>query len=114
MTTLRFDAEQRFTCASCARCCHTEVVITPAEHSAYERTRVAQWFRESAGAEEGVGSPFEPLSGRPGWFRIRRRSDGACGFLSAANRCRIHEELGGDRKPLVCRLFPFSLHQTEE
>src|SRR5689334_20876980 len=99
---LRFDAEQHFTCAGCARCCHAEVAITPAERAAYDREHVARWFRESDAAPEGAErDPFLPLPGRDGWSRIRRRADGTCGFLSAQNRCRLHEELGGERKPLV-------------
>jgi len=31
-----------------------------------------------------------------------------CFFLDSANRCRIHAELGYDRKPELCRLFPFN------
>ena len=111
---LRIDNEQRFDCAGCARCCHAEVAITPAERATYERERVGRWFRESDGAAEGAErDPFVPLTGRDGWFRIRRRADGTCGFLSAQNRCRLHEELGGERKPLVCRMFPFAVHATE-
>jgi Fe-S-cluster containining protein len=114
MAALRFDAEQRFTCAGCARCCHAEVVITPAEHAAYTREGAARWFREWEATTEGTErDPFVALPGRAGWFRIRRRADGTCGFLSAQNRCRLHEELGGERKPLVCRMFPFAVHSTE-
>lgn len=57
--------------------------------------------------------PFEPVSRHTGAFRIRKRNDGACGFLSTENRCRIHEELGGHRKPLTCRLFPYRFHPLE-
>ena len=114
MATLRYDTQQRFTCAGCARCCHSEVAIPPAEHAAYGRARVARWFRASdSGPEGGETDPFLPLPGRDGWFRIRRREDGTCGFLSPQNRCRLHEELGGERKPLVCRMFPFAVHATE-
>jgi Fe-S-cluster containining protein len=114
MAALRFDAEQRFTCAGCVRCCHAEVVIPPSEHAVYTRERVARWFRESGATTEGTErDPFVGLPGRAGWFRIRRRADGTCGFLSPQNRCRLHEELGGERKPLVCRMFPFAVHVTE-
>ena len=46
--------------------------------------------------------------------RIRKRADGACGFLSADNRCRIHEELGAAKKPLTCRLFPYAFHTAAD
>ena len=48
----------------------------------------------------GQVDPFEGIPGVPGLQRIRKRADGACGFLSPDNRCRIHEELGAAKKPL--------------
>jgi Fe-S-cluster containining protein len=85
--------------------------LTPAEVDAYRKAKSARWFREGPEANEGTErDPFETVPGHEGVFRIRKREDGACGFLSTENRCRIHEELGGDRKPLTCRLFPFDLH----
>jgi hypothetical protein len=113
MPQLVFDSEQRFACASCARCCHGDVAVTPGEYASYERSGAARWFRERDGLPEGATrDPFLPLSEPGGWFRIRRREDGTCGFLSPQNRCRLHEEMGGERKPLVCRLFPFHVRAT--
>lgn len=111
--SLRFDQEQQFTCRQCARCCRRgwDIALTPVEVEAYRKAKSARWFRESSETNEGTDrDPFEPVPGHEGVFRIRKREDGACGFLSTENRCRIHEELGGDRKPLTCRLFPFDLH----
>ncbi len=62
--------------------------------------------------EGAARDPFEPIPGWRGFHRIRKRDDGACGFLSLEHRCRIHEELGGGRKPLTCRLFPYRFHPT--
>src|SRR5262249_8183861 len=48
----------------------------------------------------------------PWWKRryaLSHRDDGSCVFLSEAGRCRIHEKLGYNAKPLPCRLFPFVL-----
>ena len=85
--------------------------MSTAEVEAFRRADAARWFREHADVEEGAAlDPFEPVAGWRGYHRIRKRGDGACGFLSAAGRCRIHEELGGHRKPLTCRVFPFSFH----
>jgi Fe-S-cluster containining protein len=111
---LRFDPEQRFTCRQCARCCRRgwDIAVTPGEVEAYRRAGAARWFRESEGTGEGAApDPFEPVG--KSVLRIRKRADGACGFLSPAGRCRIHEELGGERKPLTCRLFPFQFHPTD-
>jgi Fe-S-cluster containining protein len=109
---LRIDAEQRFSCRGCARCCRRgwDIAVTAGEVEAYRRAGAARWFRDSLAdpAEPGV-DPFEPLGEGTG-FRIRKRADGSCGFLSARDRCRIHEEMGPARKPLTCRSFPFRLH----
>lgn len=116
MALLHVDAEQRFTCRSCARCCRRgwDIALTAGEAAAYARTRAGRWFLERADGPEGTSAdPFEPIPGHPGYLRIRKRSDGACGFLSPENRCRLHEELGAAQKPLTCRLFPFRFHPAD-
>jgi hypothetical protein len=69
---------------------------------------VARGFSRAEGAD-----PFEPIPGHA-LFRIRKRSDGACGFLTAEGRCAIHETLGEKLKPIACRLFPFSFRPTDD
>lgn len=87
--------------------------MTRAEADALNSRGAARWFRESSDSAEGTGrDPFEPIDRLPGFARLRKRADGACGFLSPSNRCRIHEELGAARKPLTCRVFPYSFHPT--
>ncbi len=116
MVSLRLDAGQRFTCQQCGRCCRRgwDIAVTPGELHAYREAHVERLFRESDGAAEGTArDPFEPIPGQSGFVRIRKRADGACGFLSVENRCRIHEQMGGDRKPLTCRLFPFRFHPAD-
>lgn len=109
---LRIDPDQRFACAGCGRCCQRwEILVTTAEVESYRQHDAARWFREHRDADEGAAfDPFEPVAGWRGYQRLRKRADGACGFLSPAGRCRIHEELGGHRKPLTCRMFPYSFH----
>ncbi|HYU42498.1 MAG TPA: YkgJ family cysteine cluster protein [Vicinamibacteria bacterium] len=118
MVALHHYAEQRFTCAQCGRCCRRgwDIALTAGEVEGYRKAGAAAWYTETdtgTETETGTVDPFEPLSGHAGHFRIRKRADGACGFLSAENRCRIHEQLGGARKPLTCRLFPFRFHPVE-
>lgn len=85
--------------------------MTEAERDAYVKRDAARWFRDTDNAAEGTDrDPFEPVPGWRGYYRVRSRADGACGFLSSRDRCRIHEELGGAAKPLTCRMFPFKLH----
>ena len=111
---LRVDPHQRFTCASCARCCQRwEILVSTAEVESLRRKDAARWFREHDDAAEGAAAdPFEPVAGWSGYHRIRKRADGACGFLSRDSRCRIHEEAGARVKPLTCRMFPYSFHPT--
>jgi Fe-S-cluster containining protein len=114
-TPLRIDPQQRFACSQCGRCCHRfDVVVSAAEIDLYTRRNAIAWFREADGAEGGDREPFEPIPGMPALQRIRKRADGACGFLSADNRCRIHQELGGAKKPLTCRLFPYAFHSAAD
>jgi Fe-S-cluster containining protein len=107
-----FSPEQRFTCAECGRCCRrTTVPVTAREADAYRKAGVERWFRETDDAPDGsTRDAFEPIPGHAPLLRIRKRRDGACGFLTPEGWCRIHEALGADRKPLSCRLFPFRFH----
>jgi Fe-S-cluster containining protein len=89
------------------------VLVTQAERDAFTKRGVSRWFRETGSDTEGADrDPFEPVAGWRGYYRVRSRSDGACGFLSSADRCRIHEELGAAAKPLTCRMFPFKFHRV--
>jgi Fe-S-cluster containining protein len=115
LSVLRLDPEQRFSCSQCGRCCHRfNVAVSDGEVDLYRKRNAAAWFRGSAGIEGEDGDPFEPFPGLPGLHRIRQRADGACGFLSPANRCRIHEEMGAAKKPLTCRVFPYAFHQAAD
>jgi len=113
---LHYDGEQRFTCQQCGRCCRRgwDIAISQGEGALYRKADVGRLFRERADAGEGAArDPFEPIAGHAGLLRIRKRADGACGFLSPENRCRIHEALGAAKKPLTCRLFPFRFHPAD-
>lgn len=85
--------------------------MSEAEVESLRRGNAGQWFRDTVGAAEGAADdPFTLVAGGRGLHLIRKRADGACGFLSPANRCRLHEQLGATGKPLACRVFPFSFH----
>ena len=109
---LLFAPEQRFTCAECGRCCRrATVAVTVREAESYRKAGAERWFRETDSESAVVPTEvFEPIPEHAPLLRIRRTSDGACGFLTPSGRCRIHEQMGADRKPLSCRLFPFRLH----
>lgn len=116
MPGLHLDSGQRYTCQACGRCCRRgwEIAITPREAEHYRKANAGRWFREREDLPEGAArDPFEPIPGHAPFIRIRRRPDGACGFLGLDNLCRIHQELGGPQKPLTCRLFPYRFHAVE-
>jgi lysine-N-methylase len=117
MKALRHDPAQRFTCARCTRCCrHFDVAVTEEEAQRLRRPALARLWSATTGAtialqSDDVGDPLESAPG--GLLRLRRRTDGACGFLAEDGACRIHAGPGADQKPLACRIFPFRVHATE-
>src|SRR5690242_8209962 len=96
---------QNWDCHSCGNCCREYDVAVTEE----ERKRIES---QGWGADPEIGRrPLVVRSG-PWWsrsFRLSHRGDNGCIFLTADNRCRIHERFGADSKPLACRLFPFLL-----
>lgn len=96
-------AEQRWSCHSCGLCCRT-LVGHLLDH---ERKRL-----EQQGWEEKLGVAPVVRVGRG--YALNKRPDGACVFLDADNRCRIHAEEGEKAKPLACRIFPFSVRPTAD
>jgi len=94
---------QNWDCHSCSDCCRLEVVITDAEKQRIEAFDLAN------DPEVAPGPWFAPVGrGSKNWT-LTHRPDGGCVFLTAGNRCRLHERFGADVKPFACRLFPFLL-----
>jgi lysine-N-methylase len=95
---------QNWDCQGCTNCCREYRVFVTDE----ERQRI-----------EGQNWQQEPdLAGLQLFIRGGRRRapdyhlnhvNGACIFLSAEGRCRIHERFGSAAKPSACRLYPFVL-----
>src|SRR5262249_43330255 len=86
--------------------CCKEYVVTLSDEER-EKIESQDWRDDSVVG----GQPLFKRSG-PWWKRryaLSHRDDGSCVFLSEAGRCRIHEKLGYNAKPLPCRLFPFVL-----
>lgn len=64
-------------------------------------------------AAEGV-DPATMIVAEKGGFRLGHQKNGACVFLDAAGRCRIHSRFGEPAKPRACRLFPLTLHPVAD
>lgn len=96
---------QNWDCQGCTECCRQYLVtVTEEEKQKIEKQGWAQ-LPEFTGINlfENQGSRRRPR------YRLGHRADGACVFLGANNRCRIHEKFGSAAKPLACRIYPFML-----
>lgn len=96
---------QNWDCHGCSRCCREyEVVLSEEE---YCRILDQDWTNDPDLAGQNL------VVRRGSWGARRRalaqRKDGACVFLSAEGRCKIHERFGAAAKPLACRLYPLML-----
>jgi lysine-N-methylase len=56
-------------------------------------------------AADGV-EPSKLIMAGLNQYRLGHQANGACVFLDANKRCRIHAKFGEAAKPLACRLFP--------
>ena len=105
--TISVPKGQRYSCQGCGSCCRW----WPIDVTAAERNRLLahDWASESPRLR-GI-SLFEetkPRGGRQGKIQTAH-IDGRCVFLEEDNRCLIHEVLGLEAKPAVCRRFPVRL-----
>lgn len=97
----------RFTCTQCGDCCRSgTILLGPGERDRLESLDWTGIRDELSGVDPSVPLARPGMRGR----RLARRSDGACVFLGEKNDCLIHRHFGGEAKPLVCQLFPFSFY----
>ena len=94
---------QNWSCHGCTDCCRGFLMI---ELSEEEKRRIeGQGWTKADGVD-----PATMVVAEKGGFRLGHQSDGACVFLDATGRCRIHARFGEAAKPRACRLFPLTLH----
>lgn len=98
------DIFPAFACACCGACCRRGWLVT-VDEAAYNRN--ADLFTRT-GRHAEFAAAFRLLeSGEPGEHAaIAKQPDGACAFLAADNRCRLHLEAGHAHLDGVCRLYP--------
>lgn len=105
----------RFSCSECGNCCLQWPV--PATTDDFERIENA---REKLGGEYPASRElFRVLNAADNKLSVfshslEKRADGKCAFLSEENRCVLHEKLGSDAKPAMCRLFPYTFTGTPD
>ena len=94
---------QNWSCHGCTACCRGGMMI---ELSDEEKRRIeGQGWTKADGVD-----PATMIVTEKGLVRLGHQSDGACVFLDAAGRCRIHSRFGEPAKPRACRLYPLTLH----
>ena len=92
--SLKQDTPFAYTCNRCNRCCrHFSIPLSP-----FDLLRLADSL--------GITTTETIKQHLDGNNRLRRRTDGACGFLTDQG-CSAH---GG--RPLVCRIYPLARHIT--
>ena len=94
---------QNWSCHGCSDCCRGVMAIPLLPE---DRRRIEQQHWSAA---DGVAPAQMFVSGLNG-VRLGHGADGACVFLDANGRCRIHAKFGEAAKPLACRLFPLVIH----
>lgn len=103
----------RHRCLGCGRSCYGHV-IGPLDEAFLER---AEGLHDALVETYPDLAPFRPfekvqtLDGRR--MEAMTRTQGHCIYLGDDGLCRIHKHHGAEAKPLVCRLFPLTLVQTE-
>jgi Fe-S-cluster containining protein len=100
-----YPKELRFTCSRCGDCCR-QWLVSLAPHEA-QRLESLTWDERDEDLRSVPVHRSVPGAESSGRRALAQRDDGACVFLGARNQCRIHERFGEEKKPLMCRLFPF-------
>ncbi|UCG15530.1 MAG: YkgJ family cysteine cluster protein [Phycisphaerales bacterium] len=94
--------DQRWDCHSCTRCCRELVGDLRDE----DRRKIdAENWADRLGV-----APYVSVGRK---WALNKRDDGACVFLLDDGRCRLHAELGFDAKPFACRVYPFTLTESD-
>ncbi len=109
-TELHIPEGINFECSSCGNCCFQWPV--PVTQDDFER------IGNYANAK-GLDSKqlFRVLKVEDEKLKVfshslEKRHDGMCEFLTEDRMCRLHQELGAEGKPAMCRLFPYTFTST--
>ena len=92
---------ERWDCHQCGLCCRQTAI--PLDANDLVRIRSQRW--EEQPDFRGVQTIVKHGMIRP-IYRLAKQADGACVFLTAEGRCRVHELHGSEGKPRVCQMYP--------
>jgi lysine-N-methylase len=92
---------EQWDCHACTACCRETTI--PLSRDDLARLAAQKWDQHPDFRGKAITRRASPLGGER---VLAHRGDGSCVFLTAAGRCRIHEQFGVEAKPRVCQLFP--------
>lgn len=101
--------EERWDCHGCGICCWGTIIRLSDDD--LQKIRDQGWDEHPD--YRGLRTVERHGLGRK-HYRLARRRDGHCVFLTSDGRCRIHQDRGADAKPLICRMYPFQLVPLED
>ena len=106
--------EARFSCVACGTSCRS-LQLGPLLAADVDRLLALDW-PERDPQQYFVDQFDEPLEAKTALAEGRevflRRAAGGCAFLRADNLCDVHARFGADKKPLICRMFPYQYRAT--
>ncbi len=108
---IRDDAT--FSCTMCGSCCggHNVGPVDPQTLTGLQPIREELIAKTHAAKGLFLTVQMEHEGKVEDQFVCQSRN-GSCIFLSDDRRCIIHSDYGGDRKPSICRLFPYQFIAT--
>lgn len=105
------DANARFSCGSCSKCCDQPwgTLIEADKAAALER-------HDFSAHPQLAGRKFfsRPTGTPAGYFVLAKGEGTRCLFLDTDGLCIIHKEMGPAAKPLGCLKFPYIVARTPQ
>jgi Fe-S-cluster containining protein len=113
---LRPMPNAHFACTMCGSCCGGHVIgpVTDAilEGLDPHLPALAKTIHRERRIAKDLFFVLPTQRATPGKDVVCHSSAGSCVFLDDTGLCRIHAKVGGDKKPLPCRIFPWELTAT--
>jgi lysine-N-methylase len=100
---------EKWDCHNCGICCRGTIINLRDDDLARIRSQHWEEHPEYRGVKVVTRHGLFPPH-----YRLAKRPDGSCVFLTPEGRCRVHELHGAQAKPLVCQLFPLQIIPLEE
>ncbi|MFT7625458.1 MAG: Fe-S-cluster containining protein [Myxococcota bacterium] len=113
---LLIRADAAFSCTMCGSCCGGHNVGPVSDEVLEGLAPYQQMLRDVTGSAKGLffEVPTPTPQGDVHYKAVCHTSGGSCVFLGDDHKCVIHARLGGEKKPAVCRLFPYQFTATPD